>query len=218
MTLAHQDFSGLITKDECKEVHSHLFLTLQLLERVIRARKLHHSRFFAEDCDYGHVKFLEGLQSRKGTVVSALERLERRMAEVLFREERWFGWVRECLDEEERGREKEREKVKAEAALFKRHWKAAQLRARDLKAREDKKRQDAYLELAYKESLARKESGEETDDDEMDWDPIEDVLEDNRRSYLGMLLSRALLHCTRFFGTLFSYPFRKSTYKYSIQS
>ena len=118
------------------------------------------------------------------------------MAEVLFKEERWFGWVSECLDEEERGREKEREKVKAEAALFKRHWKAAQLRARDLKAKEDKMRQDAYLEQVYKESLAMKErngEGEETDDDEMDWDPIEDVLEDNRGSYLGMFTPPLLL-------------------------
>jgi hypothetical protein len=171
-------------------VHDHLFLTLQLLERVIRARKLHHSRFFAEDCDYGHAKFLEDLQSQKGTVVRALERLERRTAEVLFREEKWYGWVRECQDEEERGREKEREKVRMEAAMFKRHWKAAQLRARDAKAKEDKMRQDAYLEQAYKESLALKErngEGEDTDDDEMGWDPIEDVLEDNRGSYLDLV-------------------------------
>jgi hypothetical protein len=171
-------------------VHDHLFLTLQLLERVIRARKLHHSRFFAEDCDYGHAKFLEHLQSQKGTVVRALERLERRTADVLFREEKWYSWVRECQDEEDRGREKEREKVRMEAAMFKRHWKAAQLRARDAKAKEDKMRQDAYLEQTYKESLALKEgNGEEhdTDDDAMDWDPIEDVLEDNRGSYLDLI-------------------------------
>ncbi|KAH8762906.1 hypothetical protein F5882DRAFT_431367 [Hyaloscypha sp. PMI_1271] len=143
-----------------------------------------------QDCDYGHAKFLEDLQSQKGTVVRALERLERRTAEVLFREEKWYSWVRECQDEEERGREKEREKVRMEAAMFKRHWKAAQLRARDAKAKEDKMRQDAYLEQVYKESLALKErngEGEDTDDDEMDWDPIEDVLEDNRGSYLDLV-------------------------------
>jgi hypothetical protein len=39
--LLHQDFTTVKTKEECKEVHDHLFLTLQLLERVIRARKLH---------------------------------------------------------------------------------------------------------------------------------------------------------------------------------
>jgi len=109
------------TKEDCKEIHDHLFLTLQLLERVIRARKLHHSRFFAEDCDYGHEKYLEVLQSQKGTVTRALERLERRTAEVIYGEQKWYNWVRECQDEEERGRQKEREKVRLEAALFKRH-------------------------------------------------------------------------------------------------
>lgn len=106
--------------------------------------------------------------------------------------------MRECQDEEERGREKEREKVKMEAALFKRHWKAAQLRARDLKAKEDKMRQDSYLEQAYKERLAEKErngEGGETEDDEMDWDPIEDVLEDSRGSYLGMFPAQIPFHC-----------------------
>lgn len=155
--LSRQDFSTVKTKEECKEIHDHLFLTLQLLERVIRARKLHHSRFFAEDCDYGHEKYLEGLQSQKGTVIRALERLERRTAEVIYGEQKWYNWVRECQDEEERGREKVREKVKMEAAMFKRHWKAAQLRAKDVKAKEDKMRQDAYLEQVYKERLAEKE-------------------------------------------------------------
>jgi hypothetical protein len=193
------------TKEDCKEIHDHLFLTLQLLERVIRARKLHHSRFFAEDCDYGHEKYLEVLQSQKGTVTRALERLERRTAEVIYGEQKWYNWVRECQDEEERGREKEREKVKMEAAMFKRHWKAAQLRAKDAKAKEDKMRQDAYLEQVYKERLAEKEKngeGDDTEDDEMDWDPIEDVLEDNRGSYLGMLRTRPfshiLLHCPHY--------------------
>ena len=136
------------------------------------------------------MRFLEGLQGRKGTVVAALERLGKRMAEVWFSEERWWGWVRECQDEEERGRQKEREKVRLEAALFKRHWKAAQLRARDAKAKEDKMRQDAYLEQAYKERLAEKERNGEDEgtEDEMDWDPIEDVLEDNRGSYLSLCI------------------------------
>ena len=89
--------------------------------------------------------------------------------------------------------------------MFKRHWKAAQLRARDAKAKEDKMRQDAYLEQVYKERLAEKErngEGEDTEDDEMDWDPIEDVLEDNRGSYLGMLrirpFSQIPLYCPHY--------------------
>lgn len=71
-----------------------------------------------------------------------------------------------------------------EAALFRRHWKSAQMRMKDSKAKEDKKKQDAYLEQVYKERLAQRET--EGDDDDMDWDPIEDVLEDSRGSFVGM--------------------------------
>jgi hypothetical protein len=152
---------------------------------------LHHSRFFAENCDYGHAKFLDALQEQKATAIKALERLERRTAEVLYKQQKWFTWVRECQDEEEKSREKEQKKVRMEAAMFKRHWKAAQLRARDVKAKEDKMRQDTFLEMVYKERLVEMEKNGENggeDDDGMDWDPIEDVLEDNRGSYLGMLL------------------------------
>jgi hypothetical protein len=53
-----------------------------LLERVIRVRRLHHSRFFAMNYDYGHAKYLEALSTEKGTIVKALERIERRTAEV----------------------------------------------------------------------------------------------------------------------------------------
>lgn len=68
-----------------------------------------------------------------------------------------------------------------EAALFKRHWKSAQQRLKDSKAREDKKRQDAYLEKVYKERM----SEQDTKDSEMNWDPIENVLDDNRGSFVG---------------------------------
>jgi hypothetical protein len=194
--LIDETFEGIGTKDECKEVHDHLFLKLQLLERVIRARKLHHSRFFAENCDYGHARFLEALQAQKTFTVRALERLERQTAEVLYKQEKWFTWVRECQDGEEKSREKEQKKVRMEAAMFQRHWKAAHLRARDMKAKEDKMRQDAFLEMVYKEQLAEREKNGEggvEDEDEMVWDPVEDVLEDNRGSYLGML--RLLTFC-----------------------
>jgi hypothetical protein len=40
------------------------------------------------------------------------------------------------------------------------------------------------LEQVYKERLAQQEA--EGDDDDMDWDPIEDVLEDSRGSFVGM--------------------------------
>jgi hypothetical protein len=70
------------TEEVLKEVHGHLFERLRLLERVIRARKLHMSRFFSQDMDYGHTKYLDGLMGQKAAVVKALERLEKRTSEV----------------------------------------------------------------------------------------------------------------------------------------
>lgn len=142
--------------------------------------------------DYGHTKFIDSLQGQKSATLKAIERLEQRSTELLYKQKKWYTWVRECQDEEEKNKEKEVKKVKAEAAMFRRHWKAAQLRQRGMKAKEDKKRQDAFLEQIYKERMAERERNGETvegeDEDEMDWDPIEDVLEDSKGSYLGKLI------------------------------
>lgn len=71
--------------------------------------------------------------------------------------------------------------------MFKRHWKATEQRLRDMKKKEQKLKSEAYLEKVYRERLAeRKNNGQtEDEDDEMDWDPIEDLLEDNKASYIG---------------------------------
>ena len=133
--------------------------------------------------DYGHEKFLNQLQNDRVTVTRALERIERRTAEILYQKQKWFKWVRQCQDEEEAHREKEQKRVKQEAALFRRHWKEFQQRLKNLRAKEDQKKQDALLEEMYKKRLAEQEE----DEDESDWDPIEDVLEDNRGNFIGML-------------------------------
>jgi hypothetical protein len=65
-----------------KEIHEHLFERLKLLERVIRARKLHMSRFFSQDMDYGHTKYLDALMGQKAAVLKALGKLEKRTSEV----------------------------------------------------------------------------------------------------------------------------------------
>jgi hypothetical protein len=208
--LSNQTFQDVSTQETIKEIHDHLFLKYQLLERVIRARKLHHSRFFSQNMDYGHAKFLDSLQGQRNATLKALERLEKRTAEVLYKKQKWFTWVRECQDEEEKTRDKEQKKVKAEAAMFRRHWKATRLRQRDLRAKENKLRQDAFLEQIYKERMAERERNGESidnDEDEMEWDPIEDVLKDSRGSYIGMLLYF-------FLTTVFyfqSYPFHPTT-------
>ena len=163
-----------------QEIYDYLSLKNALFERVIRARKLHHSQFFSLNLDYGHQHYLDTLSNRKFIVLRALERLERRTAEVLYKKNNWFSWVRQVQDLEEAQRESEKKRVKKEAALFKRHAKDRQLRMRDLRAREDAKRSEAFLEEAYKERMSEEE-------EDAHWDPIEDVIEDERGNYIELI-------------------------------
>ena len=129
---------------------------------------------------YGHQHYLDNLQNQKFIVTHALERLERRTAEVMYTKQNWFKWVRECQDEEETQRENEKKKIKREAALFKRHWNQFKLRMKELRAKEDAKRQDKYLEEAYNERMSMEE-------EEAMWDPIDDVVEDEHGTYVDMI-------------------------------
>lgn len=162
------------------ELYDYLFSRSKLLDRVIRARKLHHTHFFAINCDYGHQYYLDVLSSRRNITVRVLERLERRIGEVLYEQAKWFKWVCECQDTEEQQRENEKKKIKKEAALFRRHMKEVQSRMRELRAKEDLKRQETYLEEVYKERLSQEEQ-------EAEWDPIEDVIEDERGNYIDLI-------------------------------
>jgi hypothetical protein len=148
---------------------------------VIRARKIHHSHFFSLVLDYGHQKYLDNLQSQKFTLLRALERLERRTADVLYAQKKWFNWVRTRQDEEDSQREKESKRIKQEAALFKRQCKQMELRMSQLRKQEELRRQEEYLEEAYKSRQAQ------TDSDEADWDPIEEVVENERGNYLALI-------------------------------
>ncbi|OMP85206.1 hypothetical protein BK809_0003874 [Diplodia seriata] len=178
--LTRVDFSPITTEDELRALHDHLFERHALLDRVIRARKLHHSRFYALTLDYGHQHYLDALQSQKHAVLRALERLERRTAEVLYEKQKWFKWVRALEDQEELQRDQEKKKVKQEAALLKRHWKEVEARMRELRHREEQRRDDEFLNKALEERA-------KMDQDDEDWDPIEDSVEDERGSYIDLL-------------------------------
>lgn len=145
--------------------------------------------------DYGHAKFLDALQGQKATVQKAMERLERRTAEVLYENQKWFHWVRECQDEEEKSRDKEQKKIKLEAAMFRRNKSMMETRIKERKDKENKKRADVFLENLYKERMRERYENDELDTDgETDWDPIEGVLGDTRGAFLGMLTC-FLLNC-----------------------
>lgn len=182
--LANETFEEIQEEKTLREIHAHLFEKYVLLGKVIDARKLHHKHFYSLHFDYGHQAYLDKLSSQRHTVLRALEKLERRTAEVVFEEEKWYSWVRKVQDEEEANREKEQKKVKQEAALFKRHMKRLQTRMKLMRDKEEKKRQDAYLEDAYKERMSLSAEGEE---DDMDWDPIEDLQDDKRHRYIDLI-------------------------------
>jgi len=88
LPLTNQTFADIESEATLDEIHKHLYLKYALLDRVIRARKLHHSHFFSMTMDYGHQHYLDILQNQKYIVVCALERLERRTAEVLYKRQK----------------------------------------------------------------------------------------------------------------------------------
>ena len=183
IALANNLFQDLDSEEALKDVEQHLMKRYNLLERVIRARKLHHSRFFASTMDYGHQHFLDNLANQKSIVARAIERVTRRLADVLFEKQKWFDWVRRVQDEDDAHRAKEKERVKQEAILFQRHWKAVEARKQLQREKENAKRQEKYLEKAYQHRLVLNE--QEVDEE---WDPIEDVVEYDRGSFVDILL------------------------------
>ena len=179
--LANQNFEDVDSDELLQELYNHLSLKNALFERVIRARKVHHSRFFSLSLDYGHQHYLDTLSNRKFIVVRALERLVSRTTELLYKQENWFTWMKQVQESEEMQRESEKKRVKKEAALFKRHIKDRQLRMQDLRAKEDAKKSAAFLEEAYKERMSEEE------EEDAGWDPIEDFVEDERGNYIDLI-------------------------------
>ncbi|KAK4213764.1 hypothetical protein QBC37DRAFT_440623 [Rhypophila decipiens] len=186
-SLVAQTFEDIQTEEELQEVHTYLFKRYVLLGKVISARNLHHKHFYSMEMDYGHQAYLDKLVQTRHAVTQALESLEKRTAQILYQREKWFEWVREVQDDQDKNRQKEQKKIKLEAALFRRHWKEMEARLRAAREKEEKKRQEAYLDDAWRERMKeRAESGEETDSGE-EWDPIEDVFEDDRARYIHLI-------------------------------
>lgn len=176
--LANQTFGDIKSEATLRELHDYLLLRYRLLTRVIGARKLHHSRFFSVNMDYGHQHYIDNLQNQRHITVRALESLEKRTGEILFSQQEWFRWAREQQHEEEMSRDNEKKKIKKDAALFKRYRSKLEARAKELEKMEDLKAQDDFLEEAYREQMSL------TEDEDVDWDPIEDVSEDERATYV----------------------------------
>lgn len=178
---ANQTFSDVESEATLRELYDYLLLKYRLLTRVIGASKLHHSRFFSMNMDYGHQQYIDSLQNQRHTTARTLESLVKRTGEVLFMQQEWFQWARERQDEEEKSRDNEKKKIKKEAALFNRYWSKQKALARELRKREGLKRQDDFLDEAYRERMSLQE------DEDVAWDPMDDVIEDERATYVDII-------------------------------
>lgn len=67
--------------------------------------------------------------------------------------------------------------------MFRRHWKEVEARLKEKRKAENSKRQEAFLDQAYQERMAQLSE----EDEEMEWDPIEDAIEDERCNFVDMM-------------------------------
>ena len=181
LPLANETFGDVESKATVRELHDYLLLRYRLLTRVIGARNLHHSRFFSMNMDYGHQHYKDNLQNQRHIAARALESLGKRAGEMLFLQQEWFQWARQRQEEEEKSRDNEKKKIKREAALFKRYWSNLEARAKESRRKGDFQRQEQFLEEAYRERITLK------DDEGLAWDPIDDVVEDERAIYVEII-------------------------------
>ncbi|KAG9189328.1 hypothetical protein G6011_06196 [Alternaria panax] len=177
-----QQFDDVDNEATLREVHDYLFRKYNLLDRVIRARRLHHSHFFAIDNDYDHERYLDRLQNERYSIVKALEKLGKRAATVMYEQKQWFCWVKQCQEKEEEEAQSEGKKVKLESLLFKRHQKEIDRHQRERRSRENEKRQEQYLDKVYVKSLMQMSKEEQEK-----WDPIQDVYGYEKDSYVELI-------------------------------
>lgn len=114
--LANQAFSDVESEatlhEMLRELHDYLLLKYRLLTRVIGAGKLHPSRFFSMNMDYGHQRYIDNIQNKRHITVRA-------------RKARKNGQKR-CYSCSKNGssgpgsRVNEKKKIKRETALFQR--------------------------------------------------------------------------------------------------
>lgn len=176
-----QDFADITDESSLRELQQHLFKRYILLDRVIRARKLHESRFYSMSYDYGHQAYIDKLNGQKFTVLRTLWRIAQRAMDLAHHKENWYKWIQQCQLDEEQARGKESAKVKAENALFKRNQKEMERLRQIRRANEEQECQNVFLEAAYQQRMA------ELEEEASEWDPIEDVIADDRGNYVNLI-------------------------------
>lgn len=88
--LRNEKFADIDDEATLNDLYQYMFKKHALLDRVIRARQMHHSRFYSLTLDYGHKAYLDKLTNDRFTVLRALERLEPRVTEVVYKQAKWY--------------------------------------------------------------------------------------------------------------------------------
>jgi hypothetical protein len=176
------DFTDVEDEATLRTIHDYVFKKHTLLDRVIRARRLHHSHFFAIDNDYGHEKYLDRLQNERYVMMKVLEKLGKQAAALMHKQKHWYDWVKKAQEEEEKQGETESKKIKLESLLFRRHQKEIARHQRETRLKEDKKREEEFLEQVHAQRLS--EMSEEEQDK---WDPIQDVYGYEKDNYIDLI-------------------------------
>lgn len=182
--LNNADFTSINDPEALRVLHAYLLRRFNLTTRCVLAREYHHSNFYNDTSgeshasswvdysrvlslrllDFGHQAYLDRLRSSRTIDVQALHRLEKRMMDVSYRKTQWYAWVESLQTEADGKSEAEKKKVRAEAALFKKH----QMNVNGFRE-EEESRQNSELEKADV------------------WDPIESVIQTTRAGYIALI-------------------------------
>jgi hypothetical protein len=187
LDLKKADFADIESEEQLREVHTYLFKKHALLDRVIRARQLHHSRFFSITYDYGHEHYINLLATQRAVTLRALMKLENRTTDVLYKKRKWFQWVKECQEYEDRAQHEEKKRVEQQAKQFREQMKILRDKLSVAYRKEEQKRQNAAIEEAWQRRQEELALGSESEIDEQMWDPIEDTMDHEIEQYLDLL-------------------------------
>ncbi|KAF8540610.1 hypothetical protein BDD12DRAFT_880249 [Trichophaea hybrida] len=103
------DYGNVNDTQVLKGVHEYLLKKLGLVTRCVVAREIQMAVFFKERDREECVTQQLALVRKKAALVTMLERVEKRLWGIRYRQEQWFGWVKKLQEEEGGGKKRGRE-------------------------------------------------------------------------------------------------------------
>ncbi|KAF2668818.1 hypothetical protein BT63DRAFT_286330 [Microthyrium microscopicum] len=186
ITIENGNYHGLKLND-LNVIHEYLHRRHALLDKVIRARMLHSTRFFSwtlhdqsTEPD-GHAKYVEYLKTDKNSTLRALQNLLARIDEVTWENEQWYAWVKEQQQLEAVLEDEELRKVKDENKLYQQHLKAVKIFLSKSHRKQEERKNEDIEEIWEMTMTTRFGSNKET------WDLVEAALAEERADCIEMI-------------------------------